>query len=375
MNNRDSLLGIIGTIYRWRKVIRNVTLVALIGSVGFALWLPNYYKSTTIFYPTSQELAKPEIIFGASGKVQDYFGTDRDLDRLMEVASSNEVVDFIVQKFNLYQHYGIDSASSEGLFWVRETFRGVYVVQKNKNDALELSVEDTDRQLASDMANAARDKINEVAQRMLKKNQESLMLSFEENISNKLQNLNVLADSLRYLQNRYGIYSVLEQGDRLTNDLADAESEVLRNRARLQVLDHNPLIPRDTIEYIKANLKAYESTLKKLQSPNQQGDNFSVRNFNEGLPQVMLITDLHFQARKQLSFDLERYNQVKAAYNTDIPGLQVLSYAEPAIMKNRPKRSMIVIASVIAAFLFTLFAALLADAYRDINWKETLSDK
>lgn len=87
----------------------------------------------------------------------------------MEVASSNEVVDFIVQKFNLYQHYGIDSASSEGLFWVRETFRGVYVVQKNKNDALELSVEDTDRQLASDMANAARDKINEVAQRMLKK--------------------------------------------------------------------------------------------------------------------------------------------------------------------------------------------------------------
>ena len=374
MNNRDSRLGIIGTIYRWRKVIRNVTLVALIGSVGFALWLPNYYKSTTIFYPTSQELAKPEIIFGASGKVQDYFGTDRDLDRLMEVASSNEVVDFIVQKFNLYQHYGIDSASSEGLFWVRETFRGVYVVQKNKNDALELSVEDTDRQLASDMANAARDKINEVAQRMLKKNQESLMLSFEENISNKLQNLNVLADSLRYLQNRYGIYSVLEQGDRLTNDLADAESEVLRNRARLQVLDHNPLIPRDTIEYIKANLKAYESTLKKLQSPNQQGDNFSVRNFNEGLPQVMLITDLHFQARKQLSFDLERYNQVKAAYNTDIPGLQVLSYAEPAIMKNRPKRSMIVIASVIAAFLFTLFAALLADAYRDINWKETLSD-
>ena len=78
---------------------------------------------------------------------------------------------------------------------------------------------------------------------------------------------------------------------------------------------------------------------------------------------MMLITDLHFQARKQLSFDLERYNQVKAAYNTDIPGLQVLSYAEPAIMKNRPKRSMIVIASVIAAFLFTLFAALLADDY------------
>jgi uncharacterized protein involved in exopolysaccharide biosynthesis len=39
-------------------------------------------------------------------------------------------------------------------------------------------------------------------------------------------------------------------------------------------------------------------------------------------------------------------------------------------MKNRPRRSIIVIGAVVAAFLFTLFAAFLADAYRDVNWKE-----
>lgn len=369
MNNRDNLLGVIGTIYRWRKAILYTCALTLIGSVALALWMPNYYKSTTAFYPSSPELTKPEVIFGSSSKATDYFGSDRDLDHLLQIAYSNEVVDHIVSRFGLYQHYGIDSSSHEGLFWVRETFRGIYVVQKNKNDAIELSIEDTDPQLAADMANAARDRINAISQELIRKSQATLLATFDENITRKKLYISQLSDSLRYLQARYGIYSISEQGDRLTNDLATAESEVLRSRARLEVLDSNPLIPKDTIAYIRANLRAYEKTLQKLNAPNKQGDNFSAKNFNEGLPLVSTISDLHYQARRQLSYDLERFSQIKAAYNTDIPALQTLTKAEVPIMKSRPKRTMIVVSATIAAFLFALLAALLADAYRDVDWK------
>ena len=372
MTNRDNLLGVIGTIYRWRKAIRNICIITFIGSAAFALWLPNYYKSTTIFYPASTELAKPEVIFGASSKVTEYFGTDRDLDRLMEIASGNEIVDYIVTRFGLYEHYGIDSTGKEGLFRVREAFRGLYVVQKNKNDALELSIEDKDPRMAADMANAARDKINAHAQRLVKQTQATLLASFEENIQHKLLDINRLADSLRYLQAHYNLYSVGEQGTLLTTELATAESEIIRGKARLEVLTNNPLIPKDTIEYIKANLRAYERTLQQLNSPNPRSDNFSTKNFNQGLPLVAVINDLHYQARRQLSYDLERFNQIKAAYNTDIPALQMLSSAETPIMKSRPKRTMMVLVATIAAFLFTLFAALLADAYREVNWKQVI---
>ena len=370
MNNRDNLLGIVGTTYRWRKAIRNICILTLIGSVALALWLPNYYKSTTVFYPSSPELTKPEVIFGSASKIADYFGSDRDLDHLLQLAYSNEVVDYIVSRFSLYAHYDIDSTSKEGLYWVREKFRGVYVVQKNKNEAIELSVEDMDPQLAADMANAARDKINKISQEIIHKNQATLLATFEENVSHKLLYIQQLGDSLRYLQARYGIYSIGEQGDRITNELATAESEVLRGRARLEVLDNNPIIPRDTIAYIKANLRASEKMLQKLNAPNKQGDNFSAKNFNEGLPLVTVIADLHYQARRQLSYDLERFSQIKAAYNTDIPALQMLSAAEVPILKNRPKRTMIVVSAIIAAFLFTLLAALIADAYREVNWKQ-----
>lgn len=373
MNNRDNLLGVIGTIYRWRKAIRNVCIITFIGSAAFALLQPNHYKSTTSFYPASTELAKPEVIFGTSGKVTEYFGTDRDLDRLIEIASGNEVVDSLVARFSLYKHYGIDSTGREGLFRVRETFRGLYVVQKNKNDALELSIEDKDPQLAAAIANAARNKINDISQRLVKQTQATLLVSFEDNIRRKEVELAHLADSIRYLQAHYNIYSIGDQGSLLTRELATAESEVTRGKARLEVLENNPLIPKDTIEYIKANLLANQRTLKQIYSPNPGSDNFSTKNFNQGSPLLTVMIDLHYQARRQLSYDLERYNQIKAAYNTDIAALQLLSPAETPIMKSRPKRTMMVVAATVAAFLLTLLAALLADAYRDVNWKEVIA--
>lgn len=369
-NNRDNLLGVFRTIYRWRKTIRNICLIALIGSIGFSLMLDNYFKATTIFYPASPELANPELIFGYTSQVTQYFGSDRDLDRLDEIANSNEVADYMVKKFNLYRHYDIDSTSLKGQSKVRERFLNLYAAQKNKNDAIELSVEDADPEMAAVMANAARDKINEIAQRLIKNSQSRLLATFEDNISRKTTELALLGDSLRILQAKYNIYSVTDQGEQLSTQLAKAESEIVRGKARLEVLENNPLIPRDTIEYIKANLKAYQRERQSLMTPEAGGNNLSVKSFNEGLPKVSVLSDLHFQARKQLSYDKERYNQIKAAYNTDIPALQVVEAAEKPLLKSRPKRSILVISAVLAAFMFSVLGVLIADAYRDFRWKD-----
>ena len=136
------------------------------------------------------------------------------------------------------------------------------------------------------------------------------------------------------------------------------------------MLEKNLAIPRDTIAYIRANLIAYESQRRQLMSTEPDGSNITIKRFNEGLPRVSVLQDLHFQSRKPLGYDLERYNQIKAAYDTDIPALLVVEAADPPLEKSRPKRSILVIAAVAAAFFFTLLAALIADAYRDMRWSD-----
>ena len=141
------------------------------------------------------------------------------------------------------------------------------------------------------------------------------------------------------------------------------------NRAKLEILEPNQIIPRDTIAYIKANLRAYERERQQHMTSDPGSEQMTLKQYNEGLPLVSVLSDLHFQARKQLSYDLERYNQIKAAFNTDIPSLHLVEAAEVPRIKSRPKRSILVIVSVLAAFIFTTLAALLAEAYRDINWE------
>jgi len=370
MSNRDNLLGVFSSIYRWRKAIRNICLITLIGSIVITLLLDNYYKATTIFYPASPELANPELIFGYTSKVTEYFGSDRDLDRLVEISVSNEVVDYMVSKFGLYDHYDIDSTSKEGPHKVRKRFRKLYSVLKNRNDAIELSIEDTDPQLATAMANAARDKINAIGQRLIKNSQATLLATFEDNMTRKRTELAILGDSLNTLKKFYNIYDAGSQGGQLAENLTKAESEIIRGRARLEILENNPLIPQDTIQYIKADVRAYERELSRLTSPGVKDDRLNLERFNEGLPKVSILADLHFQGRKQLSYDLERYNQIMAAYKTDIPALQLVETAETPRIKSRPGRTIIVLASVVAAFFFSILGALIADAYKDINWRE-----
>jgi capsule polysaccharide export protein KpsE/RkpR len=374
MDKQDNLLGVFQTLYRWRKAIRNICIVALLGSIGLSLLLKNYYQATTIFYPASPQLANPELMFGNTGQVTEYFGSDRDLDRLAEVANSSELIDFMIHKFKLFDHYGIDSTAKDGPSKVQKRLRKLYNAQKNKNDAIELSVEDTDPELAAQMANAARDKINEIARRLTKNSQGQILTAFEDNIKRKQADLVILGDSLKTLQRVYGIYDPVAQGEQLASSLAEAEAGITKGRAKLDVLEKIPEISRDTIAFIRADLRASERLRQQLKSQNAPDGELTVQRYNEGLPQVSVLKDLHFQARKQLSYDLERYNQIKSVYQTDIPALHLIEAAEVPLLKSRPKRSIIVIASLLAAFLFGAVGALLADNYREISWKSITNE-
>jgi LPS O-antigen subunit length determinant protein (WzzB/FepE family) len=373
MSNRESLTGIFQVMYRWRKAITYLCLAAAVLSVGVALWLPNYYQSTTVFYPASPRLADPMQIFGVNTEATEIYGSDRDLDRLSEISNSGTLVDHMVQKFRLYEHYDIDSTSNEGRFYVRETFNGLYTAIKNKNDAIEITVEDTDPKLAAEMANAARDYVNQMALRFSKESQAKMLTAFDANIRRKTVELDQLADSIQRLQDAFRIYSNGTQSERLSFYLNRAESDITRGRAKLEVLEGNPIIPRDTIAYIKADIKAAEREREKLLSRSPDIKDLTLERLNRGTPSIQVVSDLHYQARRQLSFDLERYNQLLSAYNTQIPLVHVIRPAEVPLMKVRPKRSALVVASVIGTFLFSILGVLLLEAYRGLDWQRIKS--
>ncbi len=370
MENKENLLGVLQTLFRWRKQIIRVCAVAAVVCLLIVLLMPNYYKSTTIFYAASPDLFKPEQVFGSSAKDMEYYGNSTDIDRILTIAQSNELVESLVKEFQLYQHYGIDSTNEKAPFRIRAAFLKLYEVTKTKHDAIEISVEDTDRQTAANMANAARNKINQMAQRLIKDSQAKLLQTFETNIEDKEKSLLLLGDSLIRVRQKYGIFDKTV-GETLAASAAEAEGIVTRNRARLKVLEKEPSSPkiRDSISIIRANTRGAEEQLASLTSDSSKA-NFSLRRFNAGIATLDVLEKIHKEASSRLSYDQERYSQINAAYTANIPAIHLVEEARVPVVKSRPTRSLLVLATVCAAFFFSLIAVLLIESYQEVDWKK-----
>lgn len=363
-------MGVIATLFKWKKPILYICGITALGATLIAfIFLDNYYKSTTIFNVASPDLFKPEQIFGTSQKDMDYFGTDLDVDRILTIAQSNELIDFLVDSFKLYQHYEIDSTQTKAPYKVRDHFEKLYNVEKNKYNAIELSVEDKDKKFAAAVAKAARDRIDDIASNLIKSSQSKLIQTYNQSISEKETHLKLLSDTLTKLRLAYGIYDLKTQSELMTTLVSTAESNLARSRAKLQELERTPGIPKDTLTYIRANIKGYEEELKSLTSPDSKS-NFNLTKFNDGKDVVDLLDEMHTQESASLGLDKQRFTQMKVAYGSKISAIHLMEDAAVPIVKSCPFRSLIILTATLIAFIFSVIGVLLLESYKDVDWKE-----
>ncbi len=370
MENNDNLLGLVSSIVGNRKFIFRVTIISaiVVAALSF-IFMKDYYKSTTVFYAASSDLFKPELIFSNNNqKAMEYYGDDGDIDRILTIANSNEVSDYLIKKYHLYKHYNIDSTKSKSRVKVKNAFYNLFEITKTKYDALELSIEDEDPVFAATIANDARDKINVIACNLVKSSQGFLMKSFEDQISIKESSLSHLSDTLRKMRGSYGVYDFETQIKAMTQTAVDAEANMVRTKAKLGALLSMPDVPRDSITFTKANLKGYESEVAAMSGSGNS--DFNLKKYNNGINTVSIAYQEYMREKNQLVEDRMRYNQIKATYNSVNSALHLIEPGEIPVEKSRPHRSIIVLGASILAFLLSIIGVILVDSFKNISWKQ-----
>lgn len=360
MEQKDHLLGVVQTLWNWRKPILIIGVAAVLGTALISLFLPNYYKATTIFLATSPDQAKPDALFSA----REYYGNANDVDRLLTIAESNELVEFLVDTFNLYEHYRINQNNPRAGYYVQQKFFSLYEVKKNKRDAIELSVEDRDRELAARIANAARENIDEIAQKLVKEGQSKAIQTFENQILVKQGLLKMLSDTLRVLRNTYGIFNTVAQSETLTEQQSTAQGRLILNRKRLEILKATPGVPRDTINMLNALVFGLEEEVKNIQE--------RMSHFNDGIAVINIYEKQWYESNAQLTLEYERLKIWRSAFEASVPATALVERAEVPIIKSRPKRSLLVLTAGVITFVFCVIAVLLLDNYHGY-WQKTLN--
>ncbi|MFT5165151.1 MAG: tyrosine-protein kinase Etk/Wzc [Saprospiraceae bacterium] len=366
MEHKDNLLGVLKTLFKWKKQILYVCLIAGIGTVVISLFMDNYYTSFTSFYAASPDQALPEPVGVESGKLN-YYGGSEDIDRVLSVAESNEVANYLINKYNLYEHYDIDTTHRLAPFHVGQAFRKHFNVQKTKYDAIELSIEDKDPELAAEMVNDARWKVGQIAEELIKSNQRIKIEMYKQTISDKLRELSILGDTLQIVREKYGVYNADAQSEGLSAQISQSESKRARERARRDILATHKGISRDTIAMIDAMVSGMDQQIISLDG--------RLDKFNEGVGQVLLLEQIHLASSEQLSLDKERLKQLESIYNTHINTIFLVEKGEVPIFKSRPGRSLICIAAVFIAFILSIVVILILEVYKDLNWREIVYAK
>lgn len=363
MENKDHLLEAIKTLFRYKKYIAYTVGAVAIGAVITVLLLPVYYESTTKFYPANQDLAMPENIFGTSNSKMEYYGTDEDAERVEGIAESRELAEYLIDKFDLYRIYDIDTSSLRAPYYVMEVFSENYSVVRTNENSIEISVEDTDPKRAARIVNAARDKINEIGQRLIKESQALTMNTFETGFKQREALLANLNDSLQMLRQRFGIFNTVTQGETMATQIVKIESKMRSDSSNLVFFKNRA----DSTRAITARIAAQKLETESLQK--------NLNKYNEGLALVMMLEEEHQSASEQLGEDRERYNQFKSAYSTGFPTTLLLEEGEIPVIKSRPLRTLIVVGAMILAFIFCVLGILIFDNYKDVDWKGVYEGK
>ncbi len=354
--NEQNLVDVVKRLYAWRKYILGITLGAAVLAAIVSLLVPVYYKASTLFYAASPDLASPEQIFGNSSTTTRYYGTDSDRDRLFSIAGSSVLTDYLIKQFGLYEHYEIDSTQPKASYKIQEQLLKLYTVEKTKYDALELTVEDQDPALAAAMANAARERINQEAQRLIRESQRKMLQTYSEAITEQQAYLVQLEDTLQQLRQAYKIYNVEAQSELLASQLASEEQKLSFDKARLAAYQKVGGVPRDTLRYLRASIAGREQSLQNLRQ--------SLAMFSQGMSQVEMLEAAHEEISEKLSELRTREKQLKTALESGFTALHVVEEASVPVIKSRPKRSLMVVMVAMAAFLFSLFGVLIYENFK-----------
>jgi tyrosine-protein kinase Etk/Wzc len=355
MNTEYSLVDAFRFLWTKRKKISLVVIIIALVTSIISLMMPNYYKSETIFYAASPDLADPIPIGGQDKNIRIY-GDDTDLDRLFTIASSYELIYFLIDSFDLYAHYNIDKSDPKASFKVREKFDKNFKTIKTKYRALQLSIEDTDPVKAADMVNAARDKIELIAQKIVKESQQKLLDNYYYNLQKKQLRNDSLSKMLVEAKAKYNILELGSQAEIYTSIITRTEAELQVEKGKFDYFSSRKL-NRDSINKYASIVQGLENKMAKFKSEKDI--------YYQHVTPIRQIENELYRNIDQINLDKERYKQLNAAVNAPFKALHLVEKGQVAVQKSRPKRSVWVILATMIGFMSFSLYLVLAEMYRN----------
>lgn len=275
------------------------------------------YKSTVVLYPTSSNSISKVLISTTYQSEKDIlnFGEDEQTEQMLQVLNSNRVRDRVIEKYDLMNHYGINSRQKHPITKLNKLYDSRIKFRRTEYNAVKITVLDADANMAARIANDIAELFDSTMNAMQKEVSVKAFQIVEAEYQSLCNEMLRLEDSLNTLR-KHGVLDYESQVEMLSQQLA---IELGRNNT--------------------AGIKALQNQLDTLAK--YGGASYAIKE--------MLDHD-----RLQLSLVKSKYEEAKMDATQNIPHKFVVTSAFKAEHKSYPTRWIIVTVTVCSTFLLIL---------------------
>jgi LPS O-antigen subunit length determinant protein (WzzB/FepE family) len=309
---------------KWTLIL--ISFIGFVASIVISLIIPERFKSNVIMFPAasvsiSKNLVETNVITSDTKDILT-FGEDEESERLLQILYSDQIRQHIIEKFDLMQHYEIDTASKFPYTKLIEKYKKNVKFRRTEFLSIEVEVLDEDPQMAADVANEIASYVDSVFYQ-IKRSRAQEAFSIVEREYNQLRATIVeLTDSLKTIR-ALGIHDYKSQSEAL-------------NKAYAEALGANKMSVVRTIE-------------KQLEVMAKYGG-------------------IYVELDYKLEWEVERNSMLKAKLAAATVNLEstmsnvfIVDKAAKAERKAVPKRSIIVIITTLSTFALALLILLILD--------------
>lgn len=303
-------------------VLRNLKPLLIIGVAAFvvslavAILLPSKYRSTVVLFPaTSESVSKSLLAENQQTKGLLNFGTAEEVEQFLQVLYSENIRQKIIQKYNLFDHYGVDTASDYPNTRLRKIYDNNISYRSTEYLSIEIEVFDRIPEISANIANDIAEYADSTITNMQHERARQAFELVEKEYKNALSELDLTQDSLSKLR-ELGVFNY------------EAQSEVFSDAYAIAIAKGN-----------KEGIRDLEEKFKILAKYGGAYQNFDEMVTNE---------------TKRISSLKQKYIEAKVDLEQNIPHKFVVSRAEVPEKEYYPIRWLVVVGSVLSVLFFAM---------------------
>lgn len=357
-------------LYRHRKFIAIVILLAAVVSVVISLLMPNWYTATANVVPPQNSMSGLDGAMGSISstlkdiglsKVGGSSGSGYSLTVIME---SKAVKDSMIKKFNLRKVYEMEEAKYEDLL---AEFDANREITYDKEGNYLVSMTDKDPKRAAEMANELVNIINYYASDVYRRESRLNKEYMERRLGSIDSTISAISEKLALLSENSLMFSPAEQAGAISSALVELKAQVYQTEIEYDLLkstfgenDPGTVMRRKFLEESKKKLN------DAMQKPGFAG-NFKLNESGRiAIEYTKLYTEIEALSKAK-AYLVPIYEKTRLDEAKTIQTLIVLDKAEAPTKKSKPKRSLIVAGSVFGVFVLCVLIIILVYNFKEFK--------